>query len=209
MPEPFIALTLASHGGAEREHRLYGAPKITRFLNVTGRWASAGTDAVPLLSWPDQASADAAALKASSARGRQVEVSSVGGSRFGVFVAYSDQHAGALVGNLPFSAAAARRLETERRRLNGYAKVMLAGGRDGADADPVGVVSAMKEAAQSLRVAGVGNGSWVSAAQGLTGRRALDVFGLVIDGELPCDPGMTPEDIWRAIGMAMALTAKT
>ncbi len=34
------------------------------------------------------------------------------------------------------------------------------------------------------------------------------VFSKVIDGELSCDPGMTPADIWTAIGVAKALTTK-
>ncbi len=66
----------------------------------------------------------------------------------------------------------------------------------------------MKSAAQSLRQAGIGNGSWVSAAQGLTGTHASEVFTKVIDGELSCDPGIAPADIWTAIGVAKALTTK-
>ncbi len=208
LPDRHIVLTLVCHCGTEREHRLYGGPVVSRFLNVTGRWASKGTEAVPLLSWPDLDSAEAHAIKASSSRGRQVEVSSVAGRSFGCFEQYGEQHAAALIGYLPYGAAAARKLETERQRLMGYAKVILAAGMGEADADPANAVSAMKAAACELRLAGIGNGSWVSAAQGLTGKRALEVFYLVSDGELPCDPGMTPADIWKAIAVATALTAK-
>lgn len=108
----------------------------------------------------------------------------VRGLHFGYFAQYGEQHASALIGYLPYGAAAARKLEAERQRLMGYAKVMLAGRMGEADADSVDVVLAMKAAACELRVAGIGNGSWVSAAQGVTGNRALEVFCLVIDGEL-------------------------
>ena len=60
-----------------------------------------------------------------------------------------------------------------------------AGRREGADADRLDALSAMKKAAHSMRGRGV-NGSWVSASQGLTGKRALGVFVLVMGGELPC-----------------------
>ncbi len=209
LPEHRIVLTLVGHGGTEREHRLYGCPVLSRFLNVTGRWASKGTEAVPLISWPDIGSAKDHAANATSARGRQVEVSSVRGSKFGHFVQYGEQHAPALIGYLPYGTSAARKLESERQRLMGYAKVILAGVMGKTDADSADAVSAMKAAACELRLAGVGNGSWVSAAQGLTGKRAFDVFCLVIDGELTCEPGISPAEIWMAINVAKALTAKT
>lgn len=208
LPSRFIVLTLVGHGGAEREHRQYGSPQESRFLNVTGRWASAGTEAVPLLSWPDLAAAEADAAKASSARRRQVLVSSVGGSQFGCFAPYGDQHAGALLGYLPYAATAARKLEAERQRFMGYVRVMLAGEAAQVNGDALDVVEAMKTAARNLRLAGFGNGSWVTAAQGLTGNRAHELLGQVIDGDLSCDPGMTQEDIRRAIGAAKTLVSR-
>lgn len=208
-PERRIVLTLVAHGGAQREQHLYGGSLASRFLNVTGRWASKGTHAVPLLSWPDLCSAKADATKASSARGRKVEVSSVCGSNFGRFAQYGDSHTAALIGYLPYTAAAARKLEAERQRLIGYAKVVLAGRFGESDADFADAASYMKAAALELRLSGIGNGSWVSAAQGLTGKRALDVLSLVIDGELPCEPDITPAQICKAISVANALTSNT
>lgn len=192
--------------------RLAGGPFKNRCLNVAGRWASAGSEAIPILSWSDLVSAKADAEKASLARGREVEVGSVGrnnGSHsYGSFAPYGKQHAGALMGYLPYSAAAARKLEAERKRLMGYAKVILAGGIDMVDADPVSAISAMKSAAIALRQAGIGNGSWVSSAQGLTGAKTFEVLALVVLGELPCDPDITKRDILMAIGIAKLLTER-
>ena len=123
-------------------------------------------------------------------------------------VPFGPSHTAALSGYLPYGAAAARKLEVERKRLMGYATVMLASGVPEPDADPVAIVSALKATARSLRLAGIGNGSWVSAAQGLTGKRALDVLARVLDGELVCDPGITPADIVKAMAIAQLLAPK-
>jgi hypothetical protein len=201
-----IVLTLDAHGGATREQRLYGGVLEARFLNVTGRWASSGTDAAPLLTWESHEEAETCAETASRSRSRPVRVYSVKGARYGVFASYGKQHASALFGYLPYSAAAARKLEGERKRLMGYASVMLAGITESQDADKM--VAAMKQEAHRLRDAGIGGGSWLSAAQGLTGKKALDVFQRIIDGELECDAGLTPEAIWQAIQIGHALSSR-
>lgn len=206
LPSPAIVLTLDAHGGASREQRLYGGVLEARFLNVTGRWASSGTEAVPLLTWESHEEAEACAATATTSRNRSVKVCSVTGARFGPFTAYSQQHASALMGYLPYSVAAARKLEGERKRLMGYARVVLAGVSESHDADRM--IAAMKEEAHRLRDAGIGGGSWLSAAQGLTGKKALDVFQRVIDGELECDPGLTPETVWKAIQVGQVLSSR-
>lgn len=206
LPPPAIVLTLDAHGGATREQRLYGGVLEARFLNVTGRWASSGTDAAPLLTWENHDQAEACAETASRSRNRPVRVYSVTGARYGAFATYGEHHAAALLGYLPYATAAARKLEGERKRLMGYARVMLAGITEPHDADKM--MAAMKQEAHRLRDAGIGGGSWLSAAQGLTGKKALDVFQRIIDGELECDAGLTPETIWQAIQIGHVLSSR-
>lgn len=100
LPPISLVLTLAAQGGAARHQQQYGGNLESRFLNVTGRWASAGKEVVPLLTWPDMETAVEAATTATAARGREVDVTSVGGSRFGELTQYGQQHSGALVGYL-------------------------------------------------------------------------------------------------------------
>ena len=197
-----IVLTLEAHGGATREQAIYGGPLAVRALNVTGRWSSTGNDAVPLLTWPDMKSAAYDAQRASAARGRPVVTTSLGGASFGRTVPFSLEHEAALFGYLPYSVAAAKKLEAECRKLFGYAGVLLAGERAGGPIESGAALEAMKAAARDLRDTGVGNGSWVSAAQGLTGKRALELAARVMDGELSPGQGMTPADLLKALNLA-------
>ncbi len=199
-------LCLDRHGGAVRESDMCGGPVGQRMLNVTGRWASAGTEAVPLLMWPSLASAQADARTATAARGRDVIVLQAGGTNFDRYILpFGPEHAAALMGYLPYAPAAARKLESERKRLMGYVAVVRAASIDRPADDPAAALAAMKKTARTLRASGIGNGSWVSAVQGLTGKRARDIAARVIDGELACDPGLDPNDILDAMAVAKVL----
>lgn len=208
-PTLYHVLCLADHGGAARENEMHGGPLGQRMLNVTGRWAAGGTTAVPLLVWSSLEEATAGANQAAAARGRSVVVRQAGGTDFDrVIVPFAPQHSAALTGYLPYAAVAARKLEVERKKLMGYANVMLAAGVHNPTEDPAVAVEAMKATARNLRGAGIGNGSWVSAAQALTGKRARDLAAQILEGELACDPGVTPADILKAIVLAQLWAPK-
>jgi hypothetical protein len=111
----FFVIEHAGHGSAALEEQRHGGQHC-RFLNVTGRWSARGTRAVPLLAWTDRQEVEAASAIASKARDRVFKVSSLGGDSLVAehFAAFSEHHAEALLGYLPYATAAARKLEELR-----------------------------------------------------------------------------------------------
>lgn len=196
----FIVLKLSDHGNARREDHLYGGWH-RRFLNVTGRWSAAGTKEVPLIAWPDEGTAVQAANIASQARGRDVSVCSIGPAAAAGFTLFGEALRSALLGYLPYSAAAARKLEAERLKTMRYAVAVLGTfDADGSDA----IVESAHAAAVALHRQ-YGGGSVVSAAQYLTGKRAAHVIERVLDGELACSDGLTPASLVRAAVIAAGM----
>lgn len=196
----FTVLQLSDHGNARREDHLYGGWH-RRFLNVTGRWSAAGTKEVPLIAWPDEDTAAQAANIAAQARGRNVSVCSIGPAAAAGFTPFGEALRSALLGYLPYSAAAARKLEAERLKTMRYAAAVL-GTFDSVGSD------AIVESAQAATVAlqrHYGGGSVVSAAQYLTGKRAAHVIDRVLDGELGCSDGLTPASLVRAALIAVGM----
>ena len=99
-------------------------------------------------------------------------------------------------------ASAARKLETEHKKLVGYASVMLVDSRTGPLTHAIDRVPAMRAAAHALQTEGIGSGSWVAAAQGLTGQRALNLLDMMKRGKLAGEPEMQPSEFERAIAIA-------
>jgi hypothetical protein len=193
----FIVLEMASHGNALRANEIYGGWNH-RYLNVTGRWSSAGNPSVQLVAWPDTASASEAAQVATKARGRSVGISTIGTLDIASFKLFSQELHGALLRYLPYSAAANRKLEAERLKAMRYASSVLVANAAYNDKE---LLAATRAEVSKLREHYKG-GSIVSAAQYLTGKRAEDVIKRVLDGELSCDEGMTPERLVDAARVA-------
>jgi hypothetical protein len=205
MPALLFALTLLEHGGALREHKAYGGSLANRLLNSNGRWSASGTASAPVLYWTDHGQAKSAAEVASLSRGRTVEVTSFAGENFGQLCAYCEHHAPALAGYLANSVAKERQIEVDRQRLMGYARVVLAGALHIEPLDRERSLQSMKLEARNLRQRGIGNGSWISAAQGLCGKNAMATFALLLDGEIACDQDLTLELVYMAISQAHTL----
>ncbi len=199
----FIVLELEAHGLALQADALYGGWNH-RYLNVTGRWSARGSETVQLISWPDMASAAVAAEVASKARGRPVKVSSMGtiSSNGEVdargFSAYGDELHGALLGYLPYTGAAAANLEARRLKMMRYASAVWMLLSECAMKGTEAGVAASRSAAKGLHKQ-YGGGSVVSAIQYLAGKDADDLLGRVLDGELQCSEGMTPEKLLACV----------
>ncbi len=115
---------------------------------------------------------------------------------------FGPQHGAALTGYLPYTVVAALKLEAERQKMMGYSSVMLAAGVHNPTDTPTILIDAMKTAARNPRASCIGNGSRVSAAKALTGKRAADVAAQILDGEVACDLGITPADVLKALLLA-------
>jgi hypothetical protein len=192
-PAQFIVLEMVSHGNALRANEIYGGWNH-RYLNVTGRWSSAGNPSVQLIVWPDTASASEAAQVATKARSKSVKVSTIGTTDTAGLKFFSQEQHEALHGYLPYSAAATRKLEAERLKTMRYANVILTAIAANDDTDFLAVT---RTEVSKLRELYKG-GSIVSAAQYLTGKRAGNIIERVLDDELNCDEGMSPERLIKA-----------
>lgn len=183
LPLHFV-LHMIDHGVAMLEDHRHGGPPHYRYLNATGRWSARGTPSVPLLVWPDHASADQAARLAAQARGRSIAVSNVNATTPEHFRTYTEKMLPALQGYLPYKEAASRKLETERHKTMTYARALLAAssGRP------------LKEVNATIRDA-LGSGTVVQAAQFLTGKRCAAIVQGVLDGELEIDSDLTPQSL--------------
>jgi hypothetical protein len=191
LPPMRIVLHMEGHGSATVEDHRHGGAQHYRYLNSTGRWSAAGTSTVPLLTWPNRASATEAAEVASRARKRPIAVSTVSGSAPACFQQFADKLQPALLGYLPYTEAARRKLEVERQRTMTYVRALVALA-DG---------QAIKDANAAVR-ASLGSGTVVQAAQFLTGKRCADIVQRILDGELECDAGLTPSMLVAATSAA-------
>jgi hypothetical protein len=200
LPERTFVLTLPDHAGALRVQAIHGL-RQSRSLNVTGRWAAEGSKPVPLLTWGDADSASTAAGVAAEARGRTVIVTDVALDHPAHFKMFSEAHRPALLGYLPYTEAAARKLEAERVKTMLYAIAVLTFAEaETKEAKEVAAKQAARELARHY-----GGGSVLSAAQYLAGTRARDVLARVLDGELACDAEAATEDLVKACVMARML----
>lgn len=192
-----IVLYMVHHGSALTEDRRHGGAMHYRYLNATGRWSARGTAAVPLLTWPDRASAEQAARLATQARRRPVEVSNVTGTNPDHFLKYTDEMQPALQGYLPYTEAASRKLEAERHKTMTYARAIVAASNG----------RPLQEVNGAIRDA-LGAGSVVQAAQFMTGKRCASIVQSVLDGELMCDSDLTPPMLVTAALLARRMVGQ-
>ena len=193
----FLVLEMEAHGLARRADMIRGGLNH-RYLNVTGRWSAGGSQAVPLLSWVDHDCATAAATAASDARRRSVVVTGIGAADQNAFRPFDEGLADALLGYLPYSDAATRRLEDRRLKLMRNAEAVLAVA-DAVDNDAA--MAASQEAASALRKH-YGGGSVTSATQYLAGKDAAEILARVLDGELAWSDGQSHERLVHAVALA-------
>lgn len=188
-----FVLEMRGHGNALRENDLHGGWH-RRYLNVTGRWSASGTKAVPLVVWADADLARKAAGQACEARGREIIASAIAASDSLPVVPFTDSLRPALLGYLPYSTAAARKLEIEREKTVQYAKAIL----QVLDVEDERMIpAAAKQVSKSL-MDRFGGGSPAAAAAYLGGKKAAYIIARLLDGELECDDGLTPQDVLRA-----------
>ncbi|MDR6522191.1 hypothetical protein EJP69_14215 [Variovorax gossypii] len=193
----FFVIEHAEHGSAALEEQHRGGQHY-RFLKVTGHWSAKGTRAVPLLAWTDRQEVEAAAAIASKARDRVFKVSSLGGDSLVAeqFAAFSERHAEALLGYLPYATAAARKLEELRVRTIDCAGAVLRVHR-AADAERMQVLKdegRLLQQAHRLTV--------FSAAQFLTGKKADEILALLKTGELDSEEKLSIEELRAAVQLA-------
>lgn len=196
-------LSLVDHRQAENEFANYGVHH-PRLLNITGRWSASGSRAVPLLGWLDVAMASQAAARASSARSRAIEVVQAPSGAEGVIHGLSGPDHPALLGYLPYAAAAAHGMAADVAKTMTFAGAVLS--VFGSDV-PGRPEDAAKELHRSMK-AKFGGGSVVSAAQFLCGRRAHDVLWRVIEGEIECSSGLTSAGLTEAFILARLVVSQ-
>lgn len=190
-------LSLAGHQQAENEFANYGVHH-PRLLNVTGRWSAAGSRAVPLLGWLDEVVATQAAARASSARSRAIVVVQAPSGAEGAIHGVNGTDHAALLGYLPYAAAAARCMDADVDKTMSFAGAVLSVFGAGVSGSPE---DAAKELHRSMKVK-FGGGSVVSAAQFLCGRRAHDVLCRVLEGEIECSSGLSRAGLIEAFILA-------
>lgn len=199
MDQMFFVLEMKEHGLAKHYDQTFGGINH-RYLNVTGRWSTLSTVAVPLIAWTDHEEATSAAETASTARRRLIKVSNLSQVAHRPFKIFSQPLRAALLGYLPYGETKKRKLELRRLKLMHYAKAVLAVYHA---ADQAGAETASRTATSDLRKL-YGGGSVISAMQYLAGKDAADVLARVLDGELVCDEGQTPERLVQAVSIAVS-----
>ncbi|MDM0022076.1 hypothetical protein [Variovorax saccharolyticus] len=172
-------------------------------LNSAGRWAFHGSAQSPLLAWraEDGAAAQAAAERASRARGRAVQAlpradaSWLEGREILIF---SELLEPALLGCAPHSAAKARRLRNEADKLEAFSMVVRAAS-EAADHDAFTEVS--RAATTALR-AKFGGGSITSAFAWLAGRFGQEALESVLTGEVDLEGPLSVQQVVAAVTLA-------
>lgn len=201
----WFLLTLVGHRQVSREFANYGVHH-PRLLNITGRWSATGSRVVPLLGWLSLEEATRAAQVASDARSRVVEVVEATSHDLGYIHGVSGSHHAALLGYLPYAAAAANGMVADIQKTMVYASAVLSiFGSDSPSSPPV---EGAKIIHRSMKQQ-FGGGSVVSAAQFLCGRKAHDVLCRVLDEEIECAHGVaTRDDLIRAFILAKLVVAQ-
>lgn len=200
----WFLLTLVGHRQVSREFANYGVHH-PRLLNITGRWSASGSRVVPLLGWLSLEEATRAAQVASDARSRVVEVVEATSHDLGYIHGVNGSHHAALLGYLPYAAAAANGMVADIQKTMVYASAVLSIFGSDAPGSPLEVA---KPIHQSMKQQ-FGGGSVVSAAQFLCGRKAHDVLCRVLDEEIDCAHGVaTRDDLIRAFILAKLVVAQ-
>lgn len=197
LAEAVFVIQHMGHGSTRIEDHRHGG-QHHRFLNVTGRWAARGTRAVPLLAWTDHQEAQAAATIAGKARGRTIQVSSLGGNSLAAdhFVTFCEHHATALLGYLPYSTAATKKLEDLRVKTVDCAGAMLRVHHAEDEEKTQILKDEGRRLLQAHRV------TVFSAAQFLTGKKADEIIVLLETGELDFEGKLSVEELREAVQLA-------
>jgi len=193
----FFVIEHANHGSAALEEQRHGGQHY-RFLNVTGRWSARGTRAVPLLAWMDRQDVEAAAALAGKARDRTIKVSSLGGDSLVAeqFAAFSERHAEALLGYLPYGTATARKQDELRMKTLDCAGAILRMHR-ATNAERAQIARDEGQLLQQAHRLTV-----FSAAQFLTGKKANEIIALLETGELDSEERLSIEDLCESVRLA-------
>ena len=167
-------------------------------LNRYGRWTSIGNRHVPILTWPTAEAAQAAAIIATTARGRTIRAvpACATTTTSSGYLPFTSEARAALLGKVPYSPALASRVERLQTKTRACSAAVHSAFLQGLDA------KAVKAASQSLRAQGWGALTFFSAAQHLTGLRALELVDEL--HELGGDDAALPELV-QAIAVAGAL----
>lgn len=177
--------------------------ETTRCLNSAGRWAVQGFASVPLLVWPSvQAeAAQAAAERASAARGAKVQVVSrtdaawVEGREIVVFTALNEP---ALLGAAVHSAAKARRLRTEAEKFEAFCVIVRAASTA---ADQASFAEVGRAASKALR-AKFGGGSITSAFAWVAGPAGSEALKSLLVGEVEITGPLSIGQLAEAVALA-------
>lgn len=200
----YLLLVLTDHQLAALETRHGGSPdSYMRFLNAAGRWAVHGSTHSPLLVWHQSqaSSAEAAAERASKARGRPVAVLSRGDSRWvegREIQVFTEMSESALLGYAGQSAARARRLRNEADKLEAFCLVVRAAATA---ADQVAFAEVSRAAGKTLR-AKFGGGSITSAFAWLAGRAGREALDSVLAGEVELSGPISVQEVVEALDLA-------
>lgn len=204
-PDRYLLLSLPDHQLASLETARHGGSpsSYVRCLNSAGRWAVHGTAHSPLLVWrvDDAEGVRAAAVRASEARGRSVEVLSRGDSRWvegRQIQLFTDASEPALLGYTAHSAAKARRLRHEADKLEAFCLVVRAAST-AIDQEAFAEVS--RAAGKALR-AKFGSGSITSAFAWLAGRTGQEALESVLSGEVELAGQLSLQQVAEAAELA-------
>ena len=205
LPKPYLLLSLLDHQSAPLDAEKHGGSSVlyTRYLNADGRWAVDGAAHAPLLVWElsHQAEAQAAADRASKARGRAVAVAQRADSGWeegGQIRVFSTADEPALLGFAAHSEAKARRLETEAEKLVEMSLVFLAAA---AAKDQAAFFAVSRAAATAMR-AKYGGGSVSSASAWLAGKKGRAALESVTTGEVNLAGPLSLHQVTRAVELA-------
>ncbi|MDM0090103.1 MULTISPECIES: hypothetical protein [unclassified Variovorax] len=194
MPLPtYLLLSLADASPAAD-----GPP---RCLNSAGRWAVQGFASLPLLVWPAAEAAQAAAERASAARGARVDVvarTEAGWTEGREIVAFTELHEPALLGASVHSAAKARRLRTEAEKLEAFCVIVRAASTA---ADQASFAEVGRAAAKALR-ARFGGGSITSAFAWVAGPAGQETLKSLLTGEVEASGPLSIAQLAEAVALA-------
>ncbi|MBB1599096.1 hypothetical protein A9977_03455 [Variovorax sp. UMC13] len=174
-----------------------------RCLNSAGRWAVQGFASLPLLVWPSAQAeaAQAAAERASSARGARVEVvarTEAAWTEGREIVAFTELHEPALLGASVHSAAKARRLRTEAEKLEAFCVIVRAASTA---ADQASFAEVGRAAAKALR-ARFGGGSITSAFAWVAGPAGQEALKSLLTGEVEAGGPLSIAQLAEAVALA-------
>lgn len=174
-----------------------------RCLNSAGRWAVQGFASVPWLVWPSAQAeaAQAAAERASAARGAKVDVLSRSDAAWvegREIVVFTEAHEPALLAASVHSAAKARRLRTEAEKLEAFCVIVRAASTA---ADQASFAEVGRAAAKALR-AKFGGGSITTAFAWVAGPAGSEALKSLRTGDVETTGPLSIAQLAEAVALA-------